>query len=153
MTIEIHKPELEALIRDWMKTGAFPTVEDALIQALKSSPLPSEASAGSAGGASSSTGAVVLAALQASPYPEIDLTPPRHPCPLVPVPSAPEYSAFSSFKNVPPLTSHANPNAISAVDSKQNVGLRFPIRFSTLKIIFRTMIKSMEARIAYPQPV
>jgi hypothetical protein len=76
MTIEIHRPELEALIRDWMKTGAFPTVEDALIQALKSSPLPSEPSAGSARGASS-TGAVVLAALQASPYPEIDLTPPR----------------------------------------------------------------------------
>ena len=76
MTIEIHRPELEALIRDWMKTGAFPTVEDALIQALKSSPLPSEPSAGSARDASS-TGAVVLAALQASPYPEIDLTPPR----------------------------------------------------------------------------
>ncbi|MFZ3264387.1 MAG: hypothetical protein WA172_10335 [Terriglobales bacterium] len=75
MTIEIHRPELEALIRDWMKTGAFPTVEDALIQALKSSPLPSEPGAGSA--SPSSTGAVVLAALQASPYPEIDLTPPR----------------------------------------------------------------------------
>ncbi len=77
MTIEIHRPELEALIGDWMKTGAFPTVEDALIQALKSSPLPSEPSAASATGASSPTGAVVLAALQASPYPEIDLTPPR----------------------------------------------------------------------------
>jgi hypothetical protein len=36
MTIEIHRPELEALIREWMKTGAFPTVEDALMQALKS---------------------------------------------------------------------------------------------------------------------
>jgi hypothetical protein len=77
MTIEIHRPELEALIQDWMNTGAFPTVEDALMQALKSSPLPAEPSAGSATGASSSTGAVVLAALQASPYPEIDLTPPR----------------------------------------------------------------------------
>ncbi len=77
MTIEIHRPELQALIQEWMKTGAFPTVEDALIQALKSSPLPADPSAGSARGASSSTGAVVLAALQASPYPEIDLIPPR----------------------------------------------------------------------------
>jgi hypothetical protein len=59
MTIEIHKPELEALIRDWMNTGAFPTVEDALMQALKSLPLPEDPSAGSATDASSSTGAVV----------------------------------------------------------------------------------------------
>ncbi len=41
MTIEIHKPELEALIQERMKTGAFQTVEDVLIQALKSS-APSE---------------------------------------------------------------------------------------------------------------
>jgi hypothetical protein len=44
---------------------------------LESSPLPSEQGGGSARGASSSTGAVVLAALQASPCPDIDLTPPR----------------------------------------------------------------------------
>jgi hypothetical protein len=76
MTIEIQAPELEALILERMQLGAFPTVEEALLQALKSSPLPSEPSAGSAPSASS-TGAVVLAALQASPYPEVDLTPPR----------------------------------------------------------------------------
>jgi len=41
MTIEIHKPELEALIRERMKTGAFQSVEDALLQALTSSqPVP-----------------------------------------------------------------------------------------------------------------
>ena len=28
MTIEISSPDLEALIRERMKTGAFPTVED-----------------------------------------------------------------------------------------------------------------------------
>jgi hypothetical protein len=77
MTIEIQKPELEALILERMRLGAFPTVEDALLQALESSPLPSERDAGTARGASSSTGAVVLAALQASPYRDIDLTPPR----------------------------------------------------------------------------
>ncbi len=42
MTIEIHKPELEALIQERMKTGAFQSVEDVLIQALKSSPSSEE---------------------------------------------------------------------------------------------------------------
>jgi hypothetical protein len=38
MTIEIHKPELEALILERMRNGTFKDVEDVLIQALKSSP-------------------------------------------------------------------------------------------------------------------
>ena len=38
MIIEIHKPELENLIRDQMASGKFQNVEDVLIQALKSSP-------------------------------------------------------------------------------------------------------------------
>ncbi len=38
MTIEIHKPELEALIKERMKTRGINSVEDALIDALKSSP-------------------------------------------------------------------------------------------------------------------
>lgn len=37
MTIEIHKPELEALIRERMNSGEFQNVEDVLINALKSS--------------------------------------------------------------------------------------------------------------------
>ena len=41
MTIEIHRPELEALIRERMKTGAFHNVEDVLMQALTSSQPPS----------------------------------------------------------------------------------------------------------------
>ncbi len=44
MIIEIHKPELEDLIRDRMASGKFQNVEDVLMQALKSSsahdPLP-----------------------------------------------------------------------------------------------------------------
>jgi len=76
MTIEIQEPELVALILERMQLGAFPSVEETLLQALRSSPLPSEPSAGPARGASP-TGAVVLAALQASPYQDIDLTPPR----------------------------------------------------------------------------
>jgi hypothetical protein len=43
MTIEIRKPELEALIRERMKRGTFQNVEDVLIQALKSSPPSSGA--------------------------------------------------------------------------------------------------------------
>ena len=35
MTIEIHRPELEALIMERMKTGRFRSVEDALMQALE----------------------------------------------------------------------------------------------------------------------
>jgi hypothetical protein len=35
MTIKIDKPELEALIRERMKSGAFQSVEDVLLHALK----------------------------------------------------------------------------------------------------------------------
>jgi hypothetical protein len=82
MTIEIHKPELEALIRNWMKTGAFPTVEDALMQALKSSPLPAEQVAEASKGTPALTGADLVAAMQASPYQEIDLEPIRDRLPV-----------------------------------------------------------------------
>jgi hypothetical protein len=37
MTIEINKPELEALIQRRLQSGAFQNVEDVLLQALKSS--------------------------------------------------------------------------------------------------------------------
>ena len=40
MTIEIHKPELEALIRERMDSGAFENIEDVLLQSLKSTPAP-----------------------------------------------------------------------------------------------------------------
>jgi len=45
MTIEIHKPELEALIMDRMKAGAFQTVEEVIMQALKAAPPPAPPSA------------------------------------------------------------------------------------------------------------
>jgi len=71
MTIEIHKPELEALIRERMKSGEFQDVEDVLIQALKSSLPRAEEEA------SDRMGADLVAAMQASPYREIDLEPRR----------------------------------------------------------------------------
>lgn len=78
MTIEIHKPELEAAIRKRMESGGFQSVEDVLMEALKSiSPaadLPAEATM--------RTGADLVAAMQASPYKEISLEPARGPLPV-----------------------------------------------------------------------
>ncbi len=72
MTIEIHQPELEALIQTRLDTGVFASVEDLLIQALKSSPLPAQAN-----DLPRLTGADLIAAMQSSPYKEIDLEPSR----------------------------------------------------------------------------
>jgi len=69
MTIEIRNPELEALIIERLKNGGFETIEDVLIQALQSSPLPTEKKR--------ATGADLIAAMQASPYREIELQPDR----------------------------------------------------------------------------
>jgi len=47
MTIKINRPELQALIRERMKSVAFQNVEDVLLQALNPSPpaKPAKASA------------------------------------------------------------------------------------------------------------
>ena len=74
MTIEIHRPELEALIVERMKRGGFQDVEDALLQALKTSPPVEEPSGTSR---DRRTGADLIAALQASPCRELDIEPPR----------------------------------------------------------------------------
>jgi len=77
MTIEIHKPELEALIMDRMKAGAFQTVEEVIMQALKTAPPPS---VGQPRG--DRTGADLIAALQSSPYREIEIEPVRYRLPV-----------------------------------------------------------------------
>ena len=38
MVIEIHKPELESLIRDRMSTGQFADAEEVLLHAMRTSP-------------------------------------------------------------------------------------------------------------------
>ena len=90
MTIEIHRPELEALIRERMKTGAFQTVEDALMEALKASP-PAEDRSGKP--RDTRTGADLIAALQSSPYREIEIEPARYRLPspsgIVRIPGVP----------------------------------------------------------------
>lgn len=79
MTIEIHKPELEALIMERMRTGGFRSVEDALIQALETSPVPHE---NAATPAKNRTGADLIAAMQESPYRELEIEPARYPMPV-----------------------------------------------------------------------
>jgi Arc/MetJ-type ribon-helix-helix transcriptional regulator len=72
MPIEIHNPDLEERVRQQIQSGQYHDVDELLTKALDAlgeqatSPAPQTA-----------TGAVVLAALQASPYRDIDLTPPR----------------------------------------------------------------------------
>ena len=75
MTIEIHKPELEALIAQRMESGRYPTVEDALIQALKASPLQSDPAQQSKRFRTSDD---LIAAMQSSPYRELEIEPARH---------------------------------------------------------------------------
>jgi hypothetical protein len=77
MTIEIHRPELEALIRERMKIGGFQNIEDVLMQALKSSPPTAGKDAGLSDEKPAVSGADLVAAMQASPYKEIDSEPTR----------------------------------------------------------------------------
>lgn len=82
MTIEIQQPELVALILDRMQKGAFESVEDVLLQALKTSPLPSQENDLHQGKSCAPTGADLIAAMQASPYKEISLEPLRDQMPV-----------------------------------------------------------------------
>jgi len=70
MTIEISGPEVEALILQRMKSGAFSSPEDVILHALRS--LKPEVR----------TGAALIAAMQASPHKEIEIEPSRGPMPV-----------------------------------------------------------------------
>jgi Arc/MetJ-type ribon-helix-helix transcriptional regulator len=82
MTIEIQRPELEALIRERMKSGAFQNVEDVVMQALKASPAPDQKDAGRSDEKSSAMGAELVEAMQASPFKEIGIEPGRERMPV-----------------------------------------------------------------------
>lgn len=75
MTIEIQRPELEALIQEWMMSGAFQNVEDALLEALRSAPLPETQMAAQKASGRAVMGAELVAAMQASPFKDICLEP------------------------------------------------------------------------------
>ena len=70
MTIEISRPEVEALILERMKSGAFSSAEDVILHALRSSKPESR------------TGAALIAAMQASPHKEIEIEASRGPMPV-----------------------------------------------------------------------
>ena len=71
MTIEITSPDVEALIQQHMQAGAFKTPEDLIRVVLRFS-VPE-----------TRTGADLVAALQACPYPEVDIEPARVLSPVV----------------------------------------------------------------------
>ena len=79
MQIEIHTPELEQRVRTQIQSGQFHDVDELLTKALdaleerKPAPRPAE---------SDDSGAALLAVLQDSPYPEIDLAPARDRVPV-----------------------------------------------------------------------
>ncbi len=72
MNLEIHNPELVQRVKARIQSGRFHDADELIEKALDA--LDEQATAEVPGAA---TGAVVLAALQARPYPDIDLTPPR----------------------------------------------------------------------------
>jgi hypothetical protein len=64
MTIEITRAEVEALIRQRLRSGAFSNAEGVILDARSSEPIHP-------------TGADLIAALQASPCKDIDVEPSR----------------------------------------------------------------------------
>ena len=74
MHLEIHTPELEQRVRRQIRSGQFHDVDELLLKALdaleEKTPVAVSAE-------SDDSGAALLAVLQNSPYPEIDLAPPR----------------------------------------------------------------------------
>jgi len=79
MTIEIQTPELEDLIMQRMKAGRFHSVEEALMQLLKTCP-PAEDEPGKL--PEKRTGADLIAAMQMSPYRDIEIEPARYRLPV-----------------------------------------------------------------------
>ena len=71
MNIAIHKPELAQRVQAQIQSGHFHDADELIEKALDA--LDEQVAAAAPG----ATGTVVLAALQASPYRDIDLTPPR----------------------------------------------------------------------------
>jgi hypothetical protein len=73
MNLEIHKPELMQRVNAHIQAGHFHDTDELIEKALDAldEQVPAAATPATA------TGSVILAALQASPYREIDLTPPR----------------------------------------------------------------------------
>lgn len=70
MTIEITKPEVEALIQQRLRSGVFTNAEDVILHALRSSESRHP------------TGADLVAAMQSSPFRETEIEPARERLPV-----------------------------------------------------------------------
>ena len=70
MTIEITRPEVEALILQRLSSGRFADAQDMILEALRTSHDGRR------------MGTELVAAMQASPAQEIDLEPARGPMPI-----------------------------------------------------------------------
>ena len=70
MTIEITRPEVEALIRQRLSTGRFADPQDMILDALRTSHDTRR------------MGTELVAAMQASPAQELDIEPDRGPMPI-----------------------------------------------------------------------
>ena len=77
--IEIHQPEVEALIRHRLTAGGFDSIEEVLLQALQDAPLPSKASTSKP---TIPTGLDIVAAFQHSPHKDIDIFPESYVLPI-----------------------------------------------------------------------
>ena len=73
MTIEIHEPEIEALIQRQVESGAVRDAADGVVQALRSAP-PSEENGKPKWPRS---GADIVAAFRARPHKELEIEPER----------------------------------------------------------------------------
>lgn len=72
MNLEIHEHELAQRVQAQIQSGDFHDTDELIEKALDALDIQAAAAA-----PPTATGAVVLAALQASPYRDIDLPPPR----------------------------------------------------------------------------
>ena len=77
--IEIHEPEIEALIQRRLSAGGFGNVEEVLLQALQDAPLRNSSSSANTSGL---TGLAIVEAFQRSPHKEIDIFPESYVLPI-----------------------------------------------------------------------
>jgi Arc/MetJ-type ribon-helix-helix transcriptional regulator len=77
MNLEIRKPELVQRVNAQIQNGRFHDADQVLEKALDALDEDALDEQATAAATPTATGAVMLAALQARPYPDIDLTPPR----------------------------------------------------------------------------
>jgi hypothetical protein len=72
MNLEIRNPELAQRVQEQIQNGHFHDADELIEKALDALDEQATVAANP-----TATGAVVLAAVEARPYPDIDLTPPR----------------------------------------------------------------------------